>query len=222
MRLLVILFFSLSFYANLTNISEGFSILSAELEKNEINFSSKTSCFKTSCFLISRLAKQTSMLDVSDALEKHKEKYKTLTMSQRITSQNVKELEKYLLSESSTKFLGIVFQVAGTNDHFFLGEKEGEYITVIQSFQNTYTAHKSIEQPKSFRVSEFIGLLNRLTSVDIEQINHLLMIYFVINLLQRTNVKILNYISQEKVAVLLTVGRCMKQKLIISLLTIKH
>ena len=91
--------------------------------------------------------------------------------------------------------MGIVFQLAGTHDHYFLAEKEGEYITIVQSFQNTYTVNKSIEQLKCFHISDFIKLLNKFTSIDRDLIYQ---IFFAIPLQQQININKLNYILLEK------------------------
>lgn len=160
------LYFLIFFFCAILSLKLPFHFqqLSEQMKKAELDDYSESSCFKTVCFLVSRLTKA-SISEVGDKLNSLITKYKSAVTINK-DSTIIERLMMILNDDKIQRFIGIITDVLGIQDHYFLVEKNNLKLDICQSFQNTYKLSDTMLNPITFSFSNFISTVTNLISLD--------------------------------------------------------
>ena len=129
------------------------------------NLLGASSCIKTVSFLVSRFTKL-SMLESEEKLGSYKQKYEFPKVIHQDLDK-LKFLESILTNQSIKRFIGIIVDVLGKQDHYIFIEKESNNkVQLFQSFQNLYTLWESISVPQVYSFNKFLEIIKNLLSLS--------------------------------------------------------
>lgn len=143
-----------------------FQKLSIEMEKANLPINSASSCLNTVSFLVSRFTKY-SMIEAEKKIEANIKKYKYPAIVQQDLSK-INLLKSILDNKFIKRFIAIIIDVIGSQDHYVLIEKNNEEntVSIYQSFQNVYTLWQSISVVKVFSFDRFIDIIKNILSLS--------------------------------------------------------